>query len=376
VRFPRRSFLQVAGAGLILPSGLARGQRTPVFRTSELPETPLEPVREYPNRSTVALVHGENRRKNAYDALMAIDHQIQPLLKSKKHVIIKPNLLIGSVPLAVTHADALRGILDYLAPRSKGPVVIAESSAGDTLEGYDLLGYHRLVSEYPSLHVSLVDLNREKRYETIPLIDFDIHVSPVRLAARLFDPDAFIICSAVLKAHNFMVVTLSVKNMTLGAPPHSVQGETPRWNEKRKYHIGVRGAHYNIFLTAQKMLPYWGVTLIDGFEGMEGNGPARGTPVASKLAIASTDFIAADRVGVEAMAVNPAWVGYLRYCAQNGLGQYDLSKIDVIGAYVADVRKPYRLHDDIDLQLQWMGPMRDLPPSLGFRRDINSEIFG
>ena len=361
---------------MLLPGRFARGQQTPVFRSSELPETPLEPVREYPKRSTVALINGADRRKNAYEALMAIDHEIQPLLKRKKHVIIKPNLLTGRVPLAVTHADALRGILDYLAPRSKGPVVIAESSAGDTLEGYDVLGYSRLVSEYPSLQVSLVDLNRERRYETIPLIDFDIHVSPVRLAARLFDPDAFIICSAVLKAHNFMVVTLSVKNMVLGAPPHSPQGETPRWNEKRKYHVGVRAAHYNMFLTAQKMLPYWGVALIDGFEGMEGNGPARGTPVSSKLAIASTDFIAADRVGVEAMAVNPGWVGYLRYCAQNGLGQYDLSKIDVIGASVADVRKSYQLHNDIDLQLQWMGPMRDLPPSLGFRQDITSEIFG
>ena len=360
---------------MLLPGRFAQGQQTPVFRSSELAETPLEPLLEYPKRSTVSLVHGEDRRKNAYEALMAIDHEIRPLLKRKKHVVIKPNLLTGRVPLAVTHADALRGILDYLAPRSKGPVVIAESSARDTLEGYEVLGYNRLASEYPSLHVSLVDLNREKRYETIPLIDFDIHVSPVHLAARLFDPDAFIICSAVLKAHNFMVVTLSVKNMVLGAPPHSVEGETPRWNEKRKYHVGVRAAHYNMFLTAQKMLPNWGVALIDGFEGMEGNGPARGTPVASRIAVASTDFIAADRVGVEAMGVNPDWVGYIRYCWQNGLGQYDLSKIDVIGASLAAVRKPYRLHDDINLELQWMGPMKDLPPNLGFRRQIIPKIF-
>ena len=35
-----------------------------------------------------------------------------------------------TVQLACTHADALRGILDYLAPRFKGPVTIAESAAG------------------------------------------------------------------------------------------------------------------------------------------------------------------------------------------------------------------------------------------------------
>ncbi len=373
MRFCRRNFLHaagVAGAGLLLPARFARGQETP-------PATPLEPVREYAKRSTVALVHGENRRKNAYDALVAIDHQIQPLLKRKKYVVIKPNLLTGRIPLACTNADALRGILDYLAPRWKGPVVIAESSAGDTLDGYDMLGYNRLVSEYPSPKVSLVDLNREERHVIMPLIDFDIHVAPARLGARLFDPDAFVICSAVLKSHNFMVVTLSVKNMVMGAPLHSVEGK-PRayaWNDKRRYHVGVRGGHYNMFLTAQKMLPYWGVALIDGFEGMEGDGPARGTPVASKIAIASTDFVAADRVGIEAMRVNPDWVGYIRYCAQNGLGQYDLSKIDVIGASLLDVRKPYRLHSNIDLQLQWMGPMRDLPPNLGRRLDDTTECY-
>jgi hypothetical protein len=48
-----------------------------------------------------------------------------------------------------------------------------------------------------------------------------------------------------------------------------------------------------------------------------------------------------------------------------GLGQYDLSKIDVIGATIASVQKKYRLHSDIDRELQWMGPMEDLPPKLG-----------
>ena len=54
----------------------------------------------------------------------------------------------------------------------------------------------------------------------MPLIDFDMHPAPVRLAARLLDPDAFIICSAMLKTHNTVVATLSVKNMVLGAPLH------------------------------------------------------------------------------------------------------------------------------------------------------------
>ena len=153
--------------------------------------------------------------------------------------------------------------------------------------------------------------------------------------------------------------------MVLGAPLHSVPGENPKWNDKRKYHAGLRQTNYNMLLTAQRMQPHWGVAVIDGFEGMEGNGPASGTPVPSRAAIASTDFIAADRVAVDAMGVNPEWVGYLRYCEQVGLGNYDLTKIDISGAPIAAVRKTYRLHNDIERELEWMGPMNDLPPKLG-----------
>ncbi len=151
----------------------------------------------------------------------------------------------------------------------------------------------------------------------------------------------------------------------LGTPLHSAPKETPRWSDKRRYHVGLRQTHYNMMLTAQKLQPCWGAAVIDGFEGMEGNGPSSGTAVDSRIAIASTDFVAADRVGVEAMGINPGWPGYLTYCSQVGLGQYDLEKIDLRGERLAGVRKSYRLHRDIERELEWMGPLKELPPKLG-----------
>ena len=186
----------------------------------------------------------------------------------------------------------------------------------------------------------------------------------------LVDPDAFVISSAMLKTHNTVIATLSVKNMVLGAPLHQGPQDTARWNEKRKFHLGIRQTHYSMLVTAQRLRPQWGVALIDGYEGMEGNGPSSGTPVSSRIAIASTDFIAADRVGVEAMSVNPEWLGYLKYCGELGLGQYDLSKIDVIGASLAEVKKPYRMHADIERELIWQGPMKELPPAIGWTKPI------
>jgi hypothetical protein len=114
----RRSLFR---AGL---AGALAGQ-APVF-SQQPPETqlkfPLSPIVPIDRRSTVALVKQEVRRKAVFEALSGIDSELRPALQRKKYVLIKPNLTSVTNQLASTHADALRGILDYLAPRFKGPV--------------------------------------------------------------------------------------------------------------------------------------------------------------------------------------------------------------------------------------------------------------
>ena len=295
-QFSRREFFQTS-TGALLASASCWAAQAP----AELPQ-PIAPIN---HRSTVSLIRGDDRRKNVYEALKAIDDQLAPALKQKKYILIKPNNVSPVNQLASTHADAIRGILDYTSTRFRGPVIIAESAAGDTMQGFENFRYNKLVGEYSSRKISLLDLNQEGKYEMLPVLDENLHLSPVRLAARLLDPDAFVISAGVIKTHNVVVATLGIKNMCLGAPLHQAPGEKQRWNDKRKYHGGVRQTHYDILLTFQKLKPNMGLSVLDGYEGMEGNGPSAGTPVASRIAIASTDFVAADRVGLEAMSVNP-----------------------------------------------------------------------
>jgi uncharacterized protein (DUF362 family) len=313
----------------------------------------------YQDRSTVALIDGEDRRTNVHDALVAIDDQIRPGLRRKEYVLIKPNCVAVNNQVGSTHADALRGILDYLEPRFKGPIVIADSSKDDTRDAYENFGYDRVIAEHRSQNPRLVDLNDETGFVPHEVIDRNMHLTPVRLAARLFDPDAFILGCALPKAHDWVVVTMSVKNLVMAAPLHSSRKEATEWHDKYKYHAGARAIQMNVALTAKRMRRFWGATVVDGFEGMEGEGPLRGTAVKSRFALASTDCVAADRVGVEAMGVDATWPGYLQYCCNMGLGQYDLSKIDLRGGIAIErVRKQYKLHPRLDRQLEWMG---DLP---------------
>jgi uncharacterized protein (DUF362 family) len=380
-RMHRRSLFQLAGAAALLRSRVAGAQQSQP--PAQPPAQPAVPPRRmmgnmggnpetFPGpqrRSTVAIINGEDRRKNAYNALKAIDKDLKAKLQTKKYVVIKPNFVNTQNQLAASHPDCMRGILDYLSESFKGPVVIAEASAGDTRQGFDNFKYGALTSEYSKQQLKLIDLNDEAKFERVALLDTDLHIVPCRIAARLVDPEAFVISSAVMKTHNTVIASLSIKNMVLGAPLHQANSETPRWNEKRKFHVGLRQTHYNMMVTAQRL--NWGASLIDGFEGMEGNGPNSGTPVPSRIAVASVDYVAADRIAAETMGIDPEWLGYLKYCGQLGLGQFDGGMIDVIGAKVADVKKPYRMHPDIERELKWQGPLTELPFNLGWVRPMS-----
>ncbi len=374
----RRSFFARAGA-IAAAQGLAmKAQQKPPVDPGATPQDPRMGVgniekqfKYYDGRSKVALIKGDERRKNVSDALVAINDQIQPVLKTRKYVLIKPNGSDPSRALISTQADTVRGILDYLAPRFKGQVVVAECCGTPAAKATTEFGWDKIFAEHKAFDMKfLVPNEDENRVALLYGIDYDMHLIPIRMGARFVDPDAFVISSAVLKTHNMVVATMTIKNMVLGAamtPPPGVKAD---WgaSDKRKFHVGIRAGNYNIYLGARMMKPNWGVGLIDGYEGMEGNGPVSGTPVPHRIAIASTDFLAADRVGLACMEIDAGWPGYLNYAYEGGLGQYDLAKIDVLGTKIADVQRKYRLHADVDRMLEWRGPMQDLPPNLGRNR--------
>src|ERR1035441_5752775 len=129
----RRSFFAHAGAIAAAQGLVLNAQQKPPVDPGAAPQDPrmgvanAEKLFKYSNqRAKVAIIKGENRRKNVFDALVAIDDQIQPGLKTKKYVLIKPNGSDPSRALISTQADTVRGIMDYLAPRFKGQVLVAE----------------------------------------------------------------------------------------------------------------------------------------------------------------------------------------------------------------------------------------------------------
>jgi uncharacterized protein (DUF362 family) len=92
---------------------------------------------------------------------------------------------------------------------------------------------------------------------------------------------------------------------------------------------------------------------------MEGDGPVDGTPVDHRVCVVSNDWLAADTVGAELMGLSIGKIGYLTYSAQMGLGQADLSKIEILGPALKDHIKIYKEPSNINQLLGWQKPLQN-----------------
>ncbi len=285
--------------------------------------------------SNVSLVKGDDRKENILKALELIKSDIKI---GDKQVLIKPNFVSTDRQLAATHVDCIRGILDFLKTIYKKKVIIGECSFGNTKEGYKNFGYDDLLDEYD---IELVDLNHDE-YELIEISNG----KKVRVSKTLLDPNTYIISPALLKTHDSVVATLSLKNIVMGSIINDEKNK-----DKWHMHQGVKEINYDIFRLSKKLKP--DLAVIDGFQGMEGEGPCHGTAIDVKAAIVSTDFLAADRVGLEVMEINPAKVGYLNYCAEAKMGEFDLKKIKILGNKIEECKKKFKLHSTVEAQYGW-----------------------
>jgi uncharacterized protein (DUF362 family) len=226
-------------------------------------------------------------------------------------------------------------VLDFLRPIYRERVIIAESPADGTAEeGYVNYGYHEALRGF---EVSFQDLDAAGS-QTLAVLNGDFEPLPIEVSRLLLDQRTYLISVGPMKTHDCVVATLSLKNVVMGAPLKLAGG-----SEKHKVHQGLKAIHLNLFLLAQRLRPH--LSVLDGFEAMEGNGPVRGTPVPLRLAIASTDFLAADCTALEVMGIPLSRVGYLSHCATARMGQFDVGKLRLLGSDLAACRRPFTLHE-------------------------------
>jgi len=337
----RRNFLKQASYGLVFSSfgaGFFKREyaekvsyRSPALEISKM------------KRGEVSLIRGDSRRENLLEALDLMKDIIKKGI-AEKTVVIKPNIVAARRQIAVTHVECLRAILDFLRPICDRQVIIAEDPAGETaFNAFKILGYFDGLKDY---NIKFVDLGTDE-YELFYVLDRNFHPIPVRVAKTILRSDIYLISAHLLKTHNWTVITHSLKNIVMGVIQKNADG-----NDKRKMHQeGYKGINYNLFHIGRRIHPHLSIT--DGFIGMEGRGPFMGDPVDSRIAMVSSDFMAADRVAVELMGHKFEDIGYLNYCAQADMGEADLRKINIRGNKIQECKKDYKPHPKYNEELQW-----------------------
>jgi uncharacterized protein (DUF362 family) len=316
--------------------------------------------------SKVVVTNGGTRTDNVINALKPLEQQIKAAIGNRR-VIIKPNNVSTTNQLAASHADALTGICDFLKAIGKlENAIIAESALGMTRTAFENFGYFKVAEKYK---IGTMDLDTDKISTVMAFSEKDAVPHPVRVSSMLLDQtNNFIISACMLKTHDRVLCTMSLKNIVVGAGLKvggggygsrgmGRIGAFNAGNDKNIMHgDGYKGINVNLAMLAPMLHP--SLSVIDGYTGMEGDGPLAGQPVDHKVCVASLDYLAADCVGATLMGVNPMDMGYLYYLSQAKVGESDLSKMEIVGGDPKKLARKYQLNRSAEMQMTWKQPSR------------------
>ncbi|MFC1692968.1 DUF362 domain-containing protein [Candidatus Latescibacterota bacterium] len=312
------------------------------------------------DKSDVSFMVNKDRREAVYQALKPFQKDVEKAIGDRQ-VIIKVNAGLATPEYTKnsTHADQIRGILDFLKPIHDRQIIITEGTATamcSAFIGFENYGYMPVEKEY---NAKLIDAN-DQPYTRKWIRWAKHHPKDINIIDMYMDPNVYLISAARLKTHNCVVGTYSLKNVAMGSPVchYKNKGTAGVNNEKSRMHggpgnSGGRELSYNLFLVAgMGVRP--DLAVIDGVEAIEGDGPWGGSIVEHGITIASTDFVAADRLCTEVMGIDPKYMKYIEWCADAGMGNFDLSKIKVNGPNYKDHIIKYKLHKNVDGQVEWI----------------------
>jgi len=285
--------------------------------------------------ATVSIIKGENRKDNIRTALELLKKNVEESIreKGKETLFIKVNALDSSVLKACTHPDALEAVLDYFYGRF-GRVIVGDNSAC-FMGGPNI--YSGLKHKFPKMEFS--NLKEFKSEE----LEFEMLGGNAKVRISTLPKEAYTISLALPKSHDNFIFTGCSKNV-LGCVVENRQCvHALKAHERLFLNNMVKGNAFairNLVKTIKAAKP--DLAIIDGFEGMEGDGPAMGNMVKLGVALASLDCVALDRIAARLCGFDA--VPYLDLCVKEGIGAQEAEIIKLGFSNIADIAKKFEQH--------------------------------
>ncbi len=234
-----------------------------------------------------------------------------------KTVLIKPNVLRSSKAEEgiCTHPAVLAAVVEKVETMGPSSIVVGDNpgvvSYGANEESFRTAGlmdaakgYYRNIG------------NDSVQVEFNP--DF---MSPVSVSPIVLDADV-IISLPKFKTHGLTVITGAIKNS---------YGFLPGAQKARLHKAAGSPERFHEVVVDVFKLRVPNLIIVDAVVGMEGNGPASPDLRDIGLILASDNAVALDGVIATLMGCEPGLLKFLRKAKEEGLGDYALSGIEVIG---------------------------------------------
>lgn len=231
-------------------------------------------------------------------------------------VLLKPNLLQASTPeeYITTHPAMVEAVINLV--KDAGGIPRVGDSPGaferDMEKYWDVTG---LTDVCERLDVELVNFENSGSYHK------QRNGQDYYIARPVLDAD-LVINMPKIKTHSLTILTCAIKNL-YGTVPGFI---------KTEYH--KQAPQPSKF--SEKVVDIYALNppclnIVDGVVGMEGYGPSAGDPRKLGIILAGNDGVALDSYISHLLGRDPLKIPTNRIAHQQGLGEADIGKIEVLG---------------------------------------------
>lgn len=319
---------------------------------------------------SVSIVKGDNREEILRQTLKNMENTI-PNISGR--IVIKPNFLSANNLLASTTPATLETVTQFFRKKFPNNEIYISEGSHVSKEFIDRYKIKDLEPKY-NIKVLTVDYD-EKKWVHIPFDDLVGEKCDVRISELFYNAN-YIVSLTVPKTHANIGVSLSMKNLVGTIHPkdrpkfHGLSENVPE-NIKEKYKrqpydrddklgyylmkarsllpvttesaqnmkLGAEIVRKNLFNLYCKIQPDF--CILDGFDGMQGNGPWHGDNAHLKTAIAGDNCVSTDIVACTIMNQPLKDIGYINYI--DNIEEFRRN-LELIGDTIDKVKKDFKAH--------------------------------
>jgi uncharacterized protein (DUF362 family) len=274
----------------------------------------------------------KNVEKAVYEVLKGIAAIKLKMVKGS-YVLVKTNLLMRKSPedAVTTHPMVIEAIVRYL--QELGCKVVIGDSPGGPFTDWNLKSVYKAAGMFEVAERTGCELNFNT--EVIEISNPNAKRLKTMQIIKIVKEVDFVVSAAKLKTHGMMTYTGAVKNL-FGVIPGLVKAD---------YHLRLNNVDNfaeHLVDICEAVKPIF--SIIDGIDGMEGDGPSAGEKRHVGLVMASESPYALDIVASRIIGIDPMLVPTNRAASQRNLSSGDYENIDIKGVQLEEIKiEPFKL---------------------------------